>query len=400
MALSFDPNIGIEVDDYSTVRSKIRYDFQSAFSDSSTSEVLNVDPETPAGQLIDSATALVCEKDSDILFLANQFNPEIAEGLWQDALGKIYFLERKRAEATVVDCLCTGLYGTLIPKGSMVQSTSGYQLKSLNDATIGANGTVNVEFVVTETGPIPISAESVTKILTVISGWDSVNNPAAGSLGRNEETRAEFETRRYNSVAKNAQGSVASIQANIMALDGVLDCVVLENSTNETEVFSGVSVDPHSVAISVYGGEDADIAAAIYAKKSAGCGTTGNTTVYHSDPVSKVRNTYKILRPTATAVKIRVRLKYSTDIPNDVADKIQKALVEDFSGRDDHNRVGMAQTLYASRFYALTVTAGGVADLLGIELSWDGSEWGSSLVINGDIEPTLEADDVSVILEE
>lgn len=75
----------------------------------------NPDPATPQGQLITSETAIVQDKNSQLLFLANMFNPETAEGIYQDALAKIYFLTRQPARSTVVPCTCTGLPGTVIP---------------------------------------------------------------------------------------------------------------------------------------------------------------------------------------------------------------------------------------------------------------------------------------------
>lgn len=68
-----------------------------------------------AGQLITSETAIVQDKNSQLLFLANMFNPETATGVYQDALAKIYFLTRQPARSTVVPCVCTGLPGTVIP---------------------------------------------------------------------------------------------------------------------------------------------------------------------------------------------------------------------------------------------------------------------------------------------
>jgi hypothetical protein len=58
---------------------------------------LNTDPETPAGQLIDSQTAAITEKDTELLYLCDQFDPAKNEGIFQDAIAKIYFLSRKAA---------------------------------------------------------------------------------------------------------------------------------------------------------------------------------------------------------------------------------------------------------------------------------------------------------------
>ena len=148
---------------------------------------------------------------------------------------------------------------------------------------------------------------SVNTIITTIPGWDVVSNASAGVLGRDVETRTEFETRRYNSVAMNAHGSVSAIQGAIADIDGVLDCKVLENSTDTAMTILGVSVDPHSICVCVYGGDGTDIAEAIYRKKDAGCGTTGSTTVSYTDPdFNNAVYTYKILRPIVVDVKMTV----------------------------------------------------------------------------------------------
>lgn len=399
MAIVFDPATGLTVDSAADVLAQIEADWQNAFSGGGLPP-LDVDPATPAGQLIATLAALVQAKDSEILFLAQQFNPETAEGRWQDALGKIYFLTRKTAESTVVTCACGGLYNTVIPAGSIVQSADGYQLASIDDATIPSSGTVNIEFAVTETGPVEIPAGSVTKIVTVIPGWDTVTNAAAGVLGRDEETRTEFETRRYNSVAQNAQGSVLAIQGAIAQVDGVLDCVVMENSTNAQITVHGVTIDPHSICASVYGGDGSDIAEAIYRRKDAGCGTTGNTVVTYSDlEYNNATYTYNILRPTPTAVKMTVTIKQTDETPATIADSIKSALVADFYGQSDNARVGCASTLYASRFYPVVIAAG-VSDFVSLEIALDSGSLASYIDIDADQEPTLSEDDITVVIQQ
>ena len=398
MAIVFNPETGLTVESAADVLAQIEADWQNAFSGGGLPP-LDVDPATPAGQLIATLAALVQAKDSEILFLAQQFNPLTAEGRWQEALGKIYFISRKTAEPTVVTCTCTGLYNTIIPAGSIVQNTDGYQLRSLDSATIPSSGTVDIEFEVTETGPIQIAAESVTKIVTVVPGWDTVTNAAAGVLGRDAETQTEFETRRYNSVATNAHGSVSAIQSAISGVDGVLDCVVMENSTNAQITVHGVTIDPHSICASVYGGDGSDIAEAIYRRKDAGCGTTGNTVVTYSDPeYNNATYTYNILRPTPTAVKMTVTIKQTDATPASIAEDIKTALVGNFYGQGSNARVTTAATLYASRFYPVVIAAG-VLDFVSLEIALGSGSLASYIDINADQEPTLDADDITVVIQ-
>ena len=398
MAIVFNPETGLTVESAADVLAQIEADWQNAFAGGGL-PTLNVDPATPAGQLIATEAALVQAKDSEILFLANQFNPETSEGRWQDALGKIYFLERKTAEPTVVTCTCTGLYNTVIPAGSIVQNTDGYQLRSLDSATIPSSGTVDIEFEVTETGPIQIAAESVTKIVTVVPGWDTVTNAAAGVLGRDEETQREFETRRYNSVATNAHGSVLAIQGAVSAVDGVLDCAVLENTGDSADTIKGVTVDAHSICVSVYGGDGTDIAEAIYRKKDAGCGTTGNTVVTYVDPdFNDASYSYNILRPTVTPVKMVVTIKETDATPNTIELQIRNAIIADFYGQGDNARVGTASTLYASRFYPIVIAAG-ASEFISLTVALGSGAYGAYIDIDADEEPSLDASDISVVIQ-
>ena len=49
------------------------------------------------GQIIDAETLAITQKDAELAFLANMFNPKTARGIWQDALAEIYFIKRKEA---------------------------------------------------------------------------------------------------------------------------------------------------------------------------------------------------------------------------------------------------------------------------------------------------------------
>lgn len=69
-SIDFTEN-GPVVPDTATVRDAVEQDWQAAFDNR-----LNPDPATPQGQLIASETAIVQDKNSQLLFLANMFNPE------------------------------------------------------------------------------------------------------------------------------------------------------------------------------------------------------------------------------------------------------------------------------------------------------------------------------------
>lgn len=396
--LRFDPATGLFVDAAEVVREAVSADWVAAFQ-TDGAPPLDTDPATPAGQLIDSQTALVTTKDSEVLYMSQQFNPMTAEGAWQDALGQIYFLTRKTAEPTLVDCLCTGLAGTVIPTGALVKTADGILLRCVLGQTIPQGGHITLPFAAQTPGPVLIPAGTATSIVTVTPGWDSVTNPTAGSPGRDQESRAEFEQRRAASVAKNAHGTVAALYGALGDLDGVLDLVVLENTGNDPIVKNGVSIPGHSVYISIAGGEDAAIAATIYAKKDAGCDTAGNTLLQYvaaeisGSPVYQ----YNIERPEPLPFGVQVNILLTPTTPATIVQDVQAAIVANFGGTDVvGNRVKIASTVYASRFYAPAISAG-VQDLVSVKLSAPaGGAWLDEITVRADQLPVISAADVAV----
>lgn len=400
MAITFNPDTGFSADSTSTIRQSIVDDWTAVFDDEAAT--LNTSSESPAGQIIDSLSVLVTGKDSEFLSLANQFNPLTASGIFQDALGLIYFLTRKVATSTVVSCTCTGLQGTTIPQGSIIQNTDGIKLSSLGAATIGADGTVEVEFAAQESGAIDIGVGTCEKIITVIAGWDTVTNSAAGVPGSLIENRADFEKRRYNSVAANAHGSAAALQGAVYQVDGVLDCLVLENKTDSTVTKQGVSLISHSVAICVYGGENDDIAETIYNKLDAGCGTNGNTDITFTSADGVVNN-YKIVRPSATPLYISVTINRTAQTPATVTQDIKNAIIADANGSDENSgntRIGVGQTIYASRFTVAIVKTAGVNDLESVYIGTSASPTGNSVTMDADEEPVIAAENIEVTINE
>lgn len=342
--LRFDPATGLYVDDTPTLRAQTEALWKAALG-----EDLDTSPGSPAGQLIDSQAALVAEKDRQILYLANQFNPAANEGVWQDALGQIYFMDRLGAAPTLVSCVCTGLPGTVI--SGTVQATVGELLTTVSSVTIPSSGSVQVSFRTINEGPIVIPANSVKQIITTIPGWDTVDNPQPGVLGRNIESRSEFEARRYASVASNSQGRAASIYGQVSQIEDVVDAVVLENFEVAPVTEFGVTIPAHSFFICVAGGDEQSIAQAIYQKKDGGAGTFGNTAIDYVDPEYPLATyTYHIERPAPLVIDVIVTIKRTPTTPTDIASRIEDEVTLNFYGQGDVDRVRMASTLYASRF--------------------------------------------------
>ncbi len=396
MNINFDPQFGLQAPDTADILEAVQEEFKKCFGND-----INLAPSSPQGQLITSLAAMIALKNTEILKVANQFNPLTAQGVFQDALGKIYFLERKVAQPTIVHCTCKGLAGTVIPARALVQSADGIRFYTANESVIDESQSISVEFICEKEGAVEVAPHTVNKIITVVSGWDTVDNENAGILGNVNETQAEFERRRYKSVAKNAHGTVASLYGALADLESVIDVVVLENTGNETISKAGVEIGGHSVYISVVGGTPEEIASVLYHKIDCGCGTTGDVPVTHiATDFHNATYVYNINRPQELPIYINVKIKQTDKTQATVIDDIKNAVVQNFNGLDNSGnaRVKMAETLYSSRFYP-TILNQNVQELLEVGVSSDNQNFTNALFIPANKFPVISEDNITVIME-
>lgn len=205
---------------------------------------------TPQGQIAQSLTAIIGDKNSQIAYISNQVQPSLASGQWQDAIGNIYLMQRIAGAGTVVTAPCIGAVGTVIAAGLVAQDQSGYLYNVTASETIPSGGRVSVTFQCQTQGPIPVPT-SLT-IYAGVGGWDTIGAPTGGIQGNLVETRAAFELRRQNTLAANAQGIPTAVLGAVFNVSGVLDAYVLSNplSTTSGANFTG-SISGNTLTVTV-----------------------------------------------------------------------------------------------------------------------------------------------------
>lgn len=365
---------------------------------------VNPQLSTPQGQMAQSEAAIIQDKNSQIALLANQVNPSLASGQWQDAIGAIYFISRIQAAGTVVIATCTGAVGTVIPAGSVAQDTAGYLYSSTAAATIGAGGSASVSFQNQTTGPIACASGALSKVYTAVNGWSGVTNASAGALGTNVESRTAFEARRQLSVAQNAINSVQAIQASLLQVPNVIDAYVVDNPNNTAISYGSTSysIPANSILCSVAGGASSAITQAIWNKKAPGCGYAGNTSATVQDTTyNQPYPTYTVtyLTPTATPVYFVVQLKNISALPSNIIQLAQNAIIAAFTGTDGGLRARINQSITAGRFYAglAAIDPNVQIQTLLMGLS-SGSVTQTTLTFGIDQLPTIAASNITVQL--
>lgn len=389
---------GVVVPSETDILAGVQADINAAFGGG-----LNPALETPQGQLASSQTAVIGDKNNEVVTIVNQVDPQYSDGRFQDAIGRIYFLTRKPATPTAVTATLNGLAGTVVPAGTLAQDTSGNTYACTGDATIGAGGVVDAEFQNIETGPIPCAAGTLTQVYQAIPGWDAITNAADGTLGSDVESRADFEYRRRNSVALNGKGTPQAIYAEVFALADVLDVYVKDNPSGTT-VNTGATnypLAPHSIYVAAVGGTDDDVAAAIWRKKDTGCDYNGNTTVTVVDDAGysypQPSYTVKFERPAALPIKFAVTLVDDASLPSNIVQLVQDAIIARFNGADGTTRERIGALILASRYYGAVVSVASNVSLISV-LIGTVTPTLSQVAVGIDQKPTLSASDISVTL--
>jgi hypothetical protein len=361
------PN-GFVVPTEEAILTAVQSDINAAFGNN-----LNMQDDTPQGQLAISQTAAIGNANDAFAFLSQQMDPAFNVGRYQDAIARIYFITRIPSSATVVTVTCGGLAGVVIPTQALVLDSAGNTYASLGAGTIGLTGTVDIQFACTTLGPIACPAGSITTIFQAINGWDTAINNADGVIGQDVETRNAFEQRRALAVANNSQGSLPSILGAVLVTPGVTDCFVTENVNQVNQIVGDVVISPNSVYVAAVGGLDAAVAQAIWSKKSPGCGYNGNTTVVVQDtsPVySPPLPSYSVSfeRPTPVTVTFTVTLANNPSIPANAATLVQNAILAGFTGSDGGPRARIGSLLLASRYYNDVNGLGSWATIINIKI--------------------------------
>lgn len=180
---------------------------------------------------------------------------------------------------------------------------------NLSFSTVGSRVTAEtLDYVADAAQPGDLNA-----IVTLTAGWNSVNNLAAASVGRESETDDELRTAYPLGVYRLGAGTLPSIGPNIReSVQGIQAIKVYQNTSDSVDSEGRL---PHSVHLVVDGGIEAEIAEAMYRVIGAGIDTNGD--VVHILDTPEGEQTYRFDRPQKVYVWVKalVTLLPATESP-------------------------------------------------------------------------------------
>lgn len=285
--------------------------------------------------------------------------------------------------------------GAAIPAGFIVQARNNQRFVTLEDVTIGEDGTVSVPIQAYEAGPEGnVSTGSIDTVITPLAAVVSVANPDATAGGRARETYQEFRERYYQSVDKAGGCNTDAIRAQLLETEGVVNAVVWENDTDETDADG---LPPHSIEAIVYGGTDAAVAAAIHLRKAAGIQTYGTSSVQLLDASGRLR-VICFSRPAAVPIYVRIAgLVTSSDYLGD--DTLRNAIISYIGNEGEpltESGLAIGTTVYYNRLMCPVNETQGVVDYT-LEISLDGEAWRKSNIVLTALQKAVTSADRVVI---
>jgi Baseplate J-like protein len=256
---------GVIVPDTSVILDEVVAEFQQTFGMD-----LVTTPNTPQGLLIVSETAARSAVAENNAALANQINPNVAGGVFLDAIMELTGSFRTPATPSTVTVNLAGVTGAIIPQGSQASDSVYNNVFQTTETVTLISGAATVVMTSVENGPIVATAGTLTQIISNVLGWEGVTNPDSALLGT--VTQSDEQARFDRRVTLFAQGTstAGAIISAVYQVPNVTSMFFLENVQPTTQVIQGVTMVPHSIYACVNGGLDLDVAEAIQSKKSAG----------------------------------------------------------------------------------------------------------------------------------
>ena len=322
---------GLVVNGYASILADNLAGFQNIYG---VNQFIGV--SSPIYQLLSILSAKQADQNNALLLCYNQSSPQTAVGAGLDRAVKMNGLARAAFTYSTASLLLTASSSATVTINSGFAQDQNGNLWALPNPTVITGGSVTVTATCTTPGAVTAEPNTITIKSTPVSGWASVTNPAAAVAGTPVETDSQLRARQMVSVALPALTPIAATIAAVLAVKGVtavapgvptpgVPGTSIENPTGATDSWGNPA---HSISMVVIGGADADVALAIYQKKTIGCYTNGSTSVVVADPTTGVDNTIDFYRPTYVSIFVAVTLHgYSATPTTAQQSAVQAALV-------------------------------------------------------------------------
>ena len=264
------------------------------------------------------------------------------------------------------------------------------QSRTGNFSTVGNMSIVRSYSPVYATSVTYNSRESLTgqisSIRTSVGGWISVTNPFTIFASQPIESNEDY---RYRAKLTRTGKSTSKYNSILMALKSVRGVTYENVQANTSQNTTGSGITNNGISVTVMGGNEDEIALALFNSVSEGIGMVGNITKQVSD-INGFPHIVNFSRPVSKAIKISMSLVVFPDFPSNGIALIKQALVDYF------NNLNVGEDIYYSRLYEPINSIRGFS-IRNLKIGLSGGTLGAEDIVLGHNElATINADDISI----
>lgn len=322
-----------------------------------------IKPEGVIDNIFASAAFMEMDLQGQIAFLTKQFDPETAEGIWQDALYERIGVQRIEAQPTTFKQRVNGTAGFTGVAGDITirSDLTGEEFTNTEGYTLTADGVI-LTFECVVAGATEVQAAETFKIVTAPDAVSGLATSAITDIdiGRNRETDSEYRARYRNSKAIDAK---ATRNANIANLSKYVDN---ENYLAILDKKNDQSMDAGEIEIiAKHNTTDAIFADAIFNTVADGIDFIGNTSVTLQD-ASGEDVTIKFYKADEIAIDFNITATIKSGYVQDTVFNNAKNAIINYV--QNIHIFGLNSILFATEFIVPLLQTDGMAAVTEIQI--------------------------------
>lgn len=299
-------------------------------------------------------------------------SPATATGVSLDRAMSFAFVKRNAPTYAVHNVRFYGKTGYSVPIGTLVRNVAGVKFYTLREAIIGGEGGdlvehnqqggdiyyTDVSVQCTETGKIG-NVRDIDRMVMVNTNITSVKWLSITVEGKATESDPDARKRYRQIVDGLGTNTKASIIANVLKINGMVDCDIVENRSDTNPIVVSaeepmLTVEPETYGVITYGSaKDEDVAKAIFEKRPFGIRQSGSTSVDITDDSGTVQTT-KFTKVAVKTVNISYTVATDESFAQDGITQIESKI------REHTDTLTIGDVLVFTQLYACIYSVEGV----------------------------------------
>ena len=257
---------GVRAPSLEEALAQARRELQEIFGDDLAPEV-----QTPQGQLAGLLALLRAEVGEAVVRSGNAVSVDHAAGVQLVSLGSLLGIQKLGALRSRVTATLTGVSGTNIPQGSRARTTAGDEFRTAVAVSLDPAG-VTVEMEAVNTGAVVAVAGTLTDIVTVVAGWETITNASDAVPGRSLQTDQGYRMAYRGRTGRLALGPMDGLVGALAdALAGRI--AARENTDLTARVVQQFTLQRSHILVVAEEGSDGDLTRAVENHRGMGAGT-------------------------------------------------------------------------------------------------------------------------------